>query len=112
FNSQRAIGIIFEVVTALNEERQKFATDADAASRGLAYVKFIHELLDRLGLDALMFEAGDDAGLTDSLVELLIETRKKAKEAKQYQLADHIRDELGNLGIRLQDHPTGTIWLK
>ncbi len=113
FNSQRAIGIIFEAVSALNEERQKFTKgDAEAAARGGAYVALIHELLDRLGLDALMFEATNDAGLTDGLVELLIETRKKAKEAKQYQLADFIRDELGNLGIRLQDHPGGTIWLK
>jgi len=113
FNSQRSIGIIFEAVSALNEERQKSAKGDEAAAKTAAgYVAFIHELLERLGLDALLFNNSADAGLTDSLVELLIETRKKAKENKQYQLADFVRDELGKLGIRLQDHPTGTIWLK
>ena len=113
FNSQRAIGIIFEAVTELNEARQKFSKgDQEAATYGAHLVRFIHELLERLGIDKLMFDAGDDEGITDQLVELLLETRKKAKEAKQYQLADYVRDELGKLGIRLQDHPGGTIWLK
>lgn len=113
FNTQRSIGLIFEAVSLLNEERQKFTRgDAESAARAQAYVALIHELLGRLGLDDLMFEQADDAGLTEGLVELLIETRKQAKASKQYQLADYVRDELGKLGIRLQDHPGGTIWLR
>lgn len=113
FNTQRAIGSLFEAVTLLNEARQKFSKgEAAAAADAGAYIALLHELLERLGLDALVFAQAEDTGLADSLVELLIETRKKAKEAKQFQLADHIRDELGKLGIRLQDHPGGTIWLK
>lgn len=113
FNTQRAIGILFETVTLLNEDRQKFAKgDAAAATTSAGYVQLLHDLLDRLGLDVLMFENTADAGLADSLVELLIQTRKLAKENKQYQMADYVRDELGKLGIRLQDHPGGTIWLK
>lgn len=114
FNTQRAIGSLFEAVTLLNEARQKFSKGetAAAATDASAYIALLHELLERLGLDQLIFAQAEDTGLADSLVELLIETRKKAKEAKQYQLADHIRDELGKLGIRLQDHPGGTIWLK
>ena len=113
FNTQKAIGLIFEAVTSLNEKRQKFAKgDESAKSEAVALVALIHELLDRLGLDILMFDSGPDAGLTDALVELLIQTRKQAKENKQYQLADFVREELTKLGIRLQDHPGGTIWLK
>lgn len=113
FNTQKAMGILFEIVSLLNETRKKgSAGDTGAASEASAYVALLHELLDRLGLEPLMFNDSDDSGLTESLVELLIETRKKAKEAKQYQLADFVRDEMGKLGIRLQDHPGGTIWLK
>lgn len=113
FNTQRAIGSIFEAVTLLNEERQKSAKgDKEADGNATGYIALIHRLLEYLGLDTLMFESTEDAGLTDSLVELLIETRKQAKANKQYQLADFVRDEMGKLGIRLQDHPTGTIWLK
>ncbi len=113
FNTQRAIGIVFEAVTLLNEERQKFARgDQAAATEAGDCVALIHNLLERLGLDKLMFETSSDAGMADALVELLIQTRKMAKDNKQYQMADSIRDELGKLGIRLQDHPAGTIWLK
>lgn len=112
FNTQRAMGTIFEAVSHLNELRQKAGSDAALKAEAGAMVSLIRELLRRLGLEELMFQESQDAGLTDGLVELLIETRKKAKEAKQYQLADYVRDELGKLGIRLQDHPGGTIWLK
>lgn len=113
FNTQKAIGIVFEIVSMLNETRQKYAHgDQSVASTGLAYLQALHQMLERLGLDALMFDTSADTGLTDGLVELLIQTRKQAKEAKQYQLADFVRDELSKMGIRLQDHPGGTIWLK
>ncbi len=113
FNTQRAIGIIFAAVSLLNEERQKFAHgNQAAATEAHNLITLIHELLERLGLDNLIFETSTDDGLADALVELLIQTRKMAKDNKQYQMADAIRDELGKLGIRLQDHPAGTIWLK
>jgi cysteinyl-tRNA synthetase len=114
FNTQRAIGSIFELVTLLNESRQKFASGkADAAQVGTLIIA-IHELLDRLGLDTLIFENDASGGgeLTESLIQLLIRTRQFAKENKQYKIADYVRDELAAVGIRLQDHPTGTIWLK
>ncbi len=112
FNTQRAIGSLFEAVNHLNELRQKATKGEVVIAEAEALVNLLHELLDRLGLKGIMFQAADDSALTDGLVDLLINARKKAKEAKQYQLADFIRDELGNLGIRLQDHPAGTIWLK
>lgn len=120
FNTQRAIGIVFEAVAALNEKRQVFARtpdDAGAAAGVGELIAVIHRLLDRLGLDALIFAEsagaeGAGSALTEQLLDLLVRVRGEAKKAKQYQLADTIREELSTLGIRLQDHPTGTIWLK
>ena len=34
----------------------------------------------------------------------------RARKAKQYQLADEIRDKLGDIGIVIEDTPTGARW--
>jgi cysteinyl-tRNA synthetase len=116
FNTQRALGLIFEAVTLLNEARQQMAKAAQGAAEQVqAAISTIRRLLQRLGLDDLMFAsaaAGGQDDLAEKLIELLIRTRQVAKENKQYKIADSVRDELAALGIRLQDHPTGTIWLK
>ncbi len=129
FNTQRAIGVIFETVATLNEVRKGMSSgapeEAAAARRTCAALAaVIHTMLEPLGLDALIFNAGNEAASTDAnatggdtaqmgkLIDLLIEARAMAKSAKQFALADHIRDQLAAMNIRLQDHPTGTIWLR
>jgi cysteinyl-tRNA synthetase len=46
----------------------------------------------------------------DALVQLLIETRNRLRQAKQWQLADELRGQLDKLGILLEDKPEGTQW--
>ncbi len=46
------------------------------------------------------------------LVELLISIRAQLRAAKQFALADRVREELARLGLQLDDTPTGTIWRK
>jgi cysteinyl-tRNA synthetase len=46
----------------------------------------------------------------EQLIQLLIETREKLRKAKQWQLADMVRQRLTGLGIALEDTPKGTIW--
>ena len=43
-------------------------------------------------------------------IDLLIALRKELREAKQYALADRIRNGLGELGIVLEDGAGGTTW--
>ncbi len=56
--------------------------------------------------------AGEDAQSGDlaPLVELLIQTRARLRAAKQFKLADQVRDQLSTLGITLEDTPNGTQW--
>jgi cysteinyl-tRNA synthetase len=120
FNTPRAIAAIFDAVADLNAWRLKLAQDprnpalaADVA--GL--INLLHRLLSVLGLDSLIFserkqEMGAEVRLAEELIELLVKVRKMAREHRQFAIADYIRDELGNLGIRLQDLPTATIWMK
>jgi len=43
-------------------------------------------------------------------IEKLIESRNKARANKDFEMADSIRDELGSMGIEIEDTSTGTIW--
>jgi cysteinyl-tRNA synthetase len=44
------------------------------------------------------------------LIDLLIEVRRRAREAKRYDLADYIREQLSDLGVALEDTVEGTVW--
>lgn len=46
----------------------------------------------------------------EEVIELLSSTRNELRRAKQFQLADDIRAKLVELGIVLEDTPTGTVW--
>jgi cysteinyl-tRNA synthetase len=48
--------------------------------------------------------------LTARLVGLLIDVRNKARKAKQFEIGDHVRNELAKMGVRLEDRPDGTVW--
>ncbi|HEV3342643.1 MAG TPA: cysteine--tRNA ligase [Pirellulales bacterium] len=121
FNTGGGIGILFELVRALN----KFADDAgwetgakpDAAK--LATLKLatrvLRELTATLGLFRQPIESAAAAGgddLVGKLMSLLIDIRAEARKAKNFAMADHIRHGLGALGIALEDRPTGTEWTR
>jgi cysteinyl-tRNA synthetase len=40
----------------------------------------------------------------------MVRERQEAKQAKDFQRADRLRDELGQAGIVLEDSPQGTRW--
>ena len=66
----------------------------------------MHELAqDWRPADTLTPEQG-----TAALIELLVRTRAQLRAAKQFALADQVRQSLGNLGIVLEDTPNGTTW--
>jgi peptidase E len=52
----------------------------------------------------------DDTASEEPLIELLVYVRAGLRAAKQWALADNIRDRLAELGILLEDGPTGTTW--
>ena len=52
----------------------------------------------------------DRAGLEGGLVEALLQTRTELREAKQFALADAIRERLEGLGVEVKDGPEGSTW--
>ncbi len=43
-------------------------------------------------------------------IDLLVEVRRELRAAKQFAIADSIRERLGELGVTLKDSPAGTTW--
>jgi cysteinyl-tRNA synthetase len=69
----------------------------------------MHHMGDLLGI--LREETGI-TGMTEELMDLLIEVRKELRTRKLWDLSDLLRDRLQNMGIALEDRPEGTIWRK
>lgn len=105
-NTPLAISFIHEDVNSLN----KAETEADkikAKSQLLADA----EMLGLLYQDpADWFQNETGGGICATEIEAQIQSRLEAKKAKDYALADQIRNQLKEQGIVLEDTPQGTTW--
>ena len=72
-------------------------------------VTLLQELGGVLGLQFLDRSAAGGAEAT-AFVDLLVEIRTRLREAKQFALADTIRDRLADLGVGVEDGHEGTTW--
>jgi cysteinyl-tRNA synthetase len=108
FNTAAAIGVLFD----LNKEVNTLLDSGEEISR--ATLVAINDLYRELGGDVLGVIpdeiAKGAAGLEEPLIELLIETREKLREAQKWDWADEIRARMAELGIALEDRPEGARW--
>ncbi|MDO5052643.1 MAG: cysteine--tRNA ligase [Pseudoclavibacter sp.] len=111
FAVPQALAAVHAEITRGNQAAD--AGDADAARRAAADVR---TMLGVLGLDPSAPEwrdgAGDDAAASalGTLVERLLERRRRARQERDFAAADGIRDLLAEAGVRLADSPEGTEW--
>jgi cysteinyl-tRNA synthetase len=68
----------------------------------------VKEALAILGFSFEQAQVSDE--LTPRLVEILIDLRNQARERRDFKTGDAIRDRLKEVGIVLEDSPTGTKW--
>ncbi|MFN8521786.1 MAG: cysteine--tRNA ligase [Chloroflexota bacterium] len=102
FNTPGALGAMFDLVRETNRRR-------GAADHLAGQVELV-QLARLLGLTLEPPATGDREGDIGPFVDLLVEVRRKLREAKQWQLADEIRDQLGDLGITIEDGRDGVTW--
>jgi cysteinyl-tRNA synthetase len=131
FNTAQALATLFDLVREINRA-EEVGTDAGKARDtlrelggvlGLTFeaphagpldiepLKRLAESINKeaaeAGIEGIEVTIPDDAA---AIMDLLISTRQQARKARQFQLADEIRDKLGELGIALEDTPQCTVW--
>lgn len=108
FNTSSALAALFELVRAINTAR-------DAGVSGPFYQaaqRTLRELTGVLGL-TLEGHVSDQAAngvAAKPFIDLLVNVRNDLRQAKQWALADRIRDGLQELDVVLEDSATGTTW--
>jgi cysteinyl-tRNA synthetase len=127
FNTGGAIGVLYELLTALNRfaDARQLEGPTPAAGAAEEFERGVVVLRELSGVLGLFREPPSAGGASDQLVaglvELLIELRGQLRaegrragtpeeRKKIYELADSIRTRLGGLGITLEDRPGGTGW--
>ncbi len=104
FNGPGATAALFEMVRAINTAR-------DAHVGGEPFEKAqgsFREVSGVLGLQLEEQKIGNAEAAP--FIDLLVQTRTDLRKAKQFALADQVRNELSELGIILEDTPQGTLW--
>jgi cysteinyl-tRNA synthetase len=104
FNTPAALATMFELVRATNSAR-----DAGVSEEPLSQAQAIlHELASVLGLR--LEAAAQEQRDADPFIDLLVEVRAGLRKAKQFELADTVRQRLSDLGVSLEDTSQGTRW--
>lgn len=109
FNTPGALAVLFEIAREVN----KLKTEDMAKANGLAVrLKELAGVLGLLYQDPEAFLQGDVNNDEVAEIEALIKQRNEAKAAKNWAVADEVRDKLKAMNIVLEDTPNGTTWRK
>lgn len=101
FNTANGISVLFELSKQANYYlRGKNTTETVLR----AFMKEFETISGVLGLKL------EEEVLLDEEIEALIEKRNEARKARNFQLADEIRDKLKSMNIILEDTPQGVRW--
>jgi len=108
-NTPQALAALFDLNRAVNT----LLNSGQAVTTGtLAVVDERYRALGGqiLGLvpDVLPKETG--GGLDGALMQILIDLRAEARQARNWAVADAIRDRLVEIGVAIEDRPEGTTW--
>lgn len=121
FNTAQALGYVFEAARQANQiaaAEKKMPAAALRAQLDIAADAFVHfgNVLgvfqsdpDEFFMADRSIEAGK-SGLDVSWVEMMIAKRQKARDDKDWTLADDIRKELADKNIMLKDSAGRTVW--
>ncbi|MGN0700509.1 MAG: cysteine--tRNA ligase, partial [Oscillospiraceae bacterium] len=102
FNTADAISVVFELVRKINTA----ANDSEVTKGTIsAYAEEFNALTGVLGL---LYNNGGDEQIPAEVTEL-IEQRKAARKAKDFALADSLRDKITALGYIVEETRQGTV---
>jgi len=111
FNTPVALSVLFDLARELNKAKEIDLEGAQVLAATLKKLANLLGLLQDDPEDFLKSSVIDDDALTNEAIEQSIQARLDAKKAKNWALADKIRDDLKEQGVILEDSPNGqTSW--
>lgn len=108
FNSPVLIANLFEGVRIINSvnDKNESLTALDIEALKTLMHSFIFEVLGLCDES----KSTSDSNVVEGLMDLIIDIRKSAREHKDWQMSDKIRDELKSIGVELKDTKEGVEW--
>lgn len=116
FNIPKALAALHTEITAGNNELDKLANTTTPAQtqKAQTHAHKITAMLDVLGLDPRnpnwQNHTTKENHTLNKLVEEIITQRENARENKNWELADQLRNILNNSGIQLKDTKNTSSW--
>ena len=122
FNTALAITHMFELAKEIGGYYSEFTAgkilpvtiDGDIILRVQAIYMEMAEIIgifeQPVPVEKIEEKSADDSELVDALMKIILSLRQDARAAKNWTLADKIRDELKSAGIVVEDTPQGAVW--
>ncbi len=119
FNTALAIASLHDFAREINRviNAPSFRLTQETQSQLRKVLKVFDELAGKAGILGILpqrAQAGgagsQDGALLEGLMELILDIRHSAKQARDWGIADRIRDTLKKLGITVEDTPQGPRW--
>jgi len=111
FNTPLAISALLDIAKAMNN--YSATHDGIESSAREEVLETLTRLLTVLGLEAEPEKSVEDqSAAVKSLMNLILDLRRKMRERKDWETADELRGRLEGLGFNLEDTPEGTKWKK
>src|SRR5450830_101069 len=105
FNTPEALAVLFDLANEVNKTKSSATAELLKGLAGLV------GLLQRDPDEYLQGQINANTSSDETLnVDQLIIQRNEAKQSKNFAEADHIRKQLADAGIVLEDSPQGTTW--
>lgn len=103
-NAPRAIGALFEFISAANRALDAKGSDQDSLARARDAFRQINAVLD------IVPDRGTDDNELAEWVESRLKERAGARARRDFAAADAVRKVLEEKGIAIEDSPSGTRW--
>jgi cysteinyl-tRNA synthetase len=103
FNTPQALGVLFDLGTALYERLDAARTEASARAGLLAGAEELRRLGGALGL----FQVGTQMSGPPEEIERLVVERTAARQRRDWRRSDELRVEIEGRGWQIEDTPTG-----
>jgi cysteinyl-tRNA synthetase len=103
FNTPYALKAVFDLVREVNRRINEKTISQTGLQDASEQLREFGEILGLSFYEVGKRPAEKTDAIADNLIELLIETRQKLREKKEWQLADEIRAKLSELDIVIED---------